>query len=356
MRSTTSQLPKRPTKQIYLKAATAALLAGLVTIVLVYGTFYLSRGAQRNDGWADLGAAIIAIILAGPYLLAANIMLMRLFRVPNWAGVGTIVAVTVAAVAWFDMSQFENSFVSSYKLAVLVALLPLMAVLTVWVYWWVPTKRPGSTTMAKFLICFALVVGGTAGLGRLVYMAVARSQAGANRAAEAQARANDVRTLRARLAKLGFSVYLPTTLPNGYSLKSIVPTNAFTPNLQNLTLQTNRTVAPPDLVVYEVAALATFKPSSGDCGPYDATAFIAEPAGYPLPCQLLLSVNGVPVYVHDNAVTTPSEHGYYLQTGSTEIMLEAIDGTLSNDAVQTIVEGLQLTATSALPTGLLQPY
>lgn len=77
---------------------------------------------------------------------------------------------------------------------------------------------------------------------------------------------------------------------------------------------------------------------------------------YTKSCQPQLTVNGVPVYLYTDTSTYPEEYGYYVQLGATLVMLQATDGTVSNDDLNTFVQGLQPVKVTDLPKNLLQLY
>ncbi|HSX30722.1 MAG TPA: hypothetical protein VLE99_02295 [Candidatus Saccharimonadales bacterium] len=356
-------MPKRANPKLnqrpYVRAASAATLAAIATIALAFGTYYMLRGSPSSDSWADLGAAIYTVFLAGPYLLIITIAAMRLFRIPDWFGVGAVVAVSVAALVWFDIRYYDDLFLGAHKLLVIVLVPALVAMLTLRVYQWARTQQIGKKVVPTFLLCLALTLITTLAAGKLLGMAIAAIEAPKERAVVAQARADDLKTLQGKLAKLNFTAYTLSSLPKGYSVNAIVPSTAgdFGDDLTlpNLTFRIDPQGDALSLTVYEVAAPASFKPASGDCGPFDATTF-PYVGDYTKSCQPQLTVNGVPVYLYTDTSTYPEEYGYYVQLGATLVMLQATDGTVSNDDLNTFVQGLQPVKVTDLPKNLLQLY
>ena len=161
--------------------------------------------------------------------------------------------------------------------------------------------------------------------------------------------------MSSRLAALDFRLYLPRTLPSGYSIRSIVPisnqdvTTFNAPRSLSLTL--GRTDGLKDITVTEFSVPAGFNPPK-ECGPYNAGTLSIGPSKFPLPCRQFTQAGGVTVYFESPDYVFPAEYHFYFRKDNTEFVIST-HADLSPEQLQSVVAGLAAIGKTGLPADLL---
>ena len=319
-------------KQLFIKLFAGGLIGQLGAFALQYAGFALG-----NNDFGILG--FFTFMVAVPLLSFAVAAFMR---PPNWLTLGS--TGTIAELAAFDLYSTNQQL----DLVTIIFFTLGAGFIFVLAFW---TDQKVSRILGRKLSFFI-----TAAFVTCIWLGVA--WVGTTIIFNIQSYVYQRRTqaeLSSRLAALDFRLYLPRTMPSGYSIRSIIPISDSDVKTfhapRSLIFTLSRTDDLEDITLNEFSVPASFNPPR-ECGPYSAHIPSFGPSPVPLPCQQFTQASDVKVY--SESYDFPGEYHFYFRKDNTEFTISTNNTSLSPEQLQSLVAGLAVIGTTGLPADLLQ--
>jgi hypothetical protein len=327
----------KPRRWLILWLFIAGVISQLCPIALSY---FVAQSVSSG-----YGVAIVFFYLLITLVPIFSFATIAIIKPPHWLTLG--LATAIAGVA------STRIFFSSFSLEPLyVGLLAfgsgLIFVLARWINQRISAQRGQAQAMTLTLI-----------LVPFIWLAMNWAATTiASRILSASDRKQNLVEISSRLSALNFKTYMPTELPLGAKIISIVPAaDSDVETLhapRSLTFNLGQPSRNPDITLTELALPASFDPPK-DCGPYDAGTLGVGPSSEPIPCQMFAQIGATTVYLDVPDYISPPTYNYYFRKNTTEFTLSTAT-KIPSDQMLKLVAGLAPISTSDLPKDLLQQY